>query len=280
MQHTPQNTTFQAQSDELHAQFMSGIFIMHTPHIHQTYEMYFCPDNIEQNFVICGVEYKHFGPCAILSKPYTIHSMSCTEDCETGYIRIALYFGEKVVNALGANLPNEISDNEMCTLFELTPDVADRLYSLIRSGYDDEDEKTARGENELVFAAFMNKLFRICDPSHRVELGNSSNYVVGVMKYISEHFSDGIDVVTLAKRFAVSRSKLDRDFKEVIGVTPKIFIEECRLNNAKHLLIGGGELSVAEISAMCGFVSENYFFRFFKKHTGLSPAKYRKENKK
>ncbi len=279
MQYKPQNTDFCSQNDELNTLFMKGPYIMLTPHIHETYELYFCPEDIEQNFVICGLQYSHKGPCAILSRPYTVHLMSCTESCETEYVRIAAFFGEKVINSLGENLPNEISDNEMCTLFKLTPEEADCLYALIRSGYDDEDETTARSENELIFAAFMNKLFRLCDKTCRVELGNSSNYVGGVMRYISEHCDENTDIAVLAKKFAVSRSKLDRDFRAVIGVTPKSFADECRLNRAKNLIIGT-DFSISEISAACGFISENYFFRFFKKHTGMSPLKYRKENKK
>ncbi len=267
-------------NDGFEIQFFRGVSIMKAPHIHEKYELYFCPDDIEQSFVICGTEQKYKGPCAIISRPYTIHSMSCLEDCPTDYTRYVFYFDNKVISELGESFfPDSILNEKMSLLFRLTPEEAENIAFLVENGIEKTDTVGKR-ENLLLFALVLNRLFRFCNPERIDELGNSSYYVEEVMKYVSEHFAEEIDVYTLASKFAVSRSKLDRDFKSAIGVTPKLFIEECRLNNAKNLLININEKSVSEIASNCGFTSENYFYRFFKKKTGLSPVKYKRMNKK
>ena len=133
-----------------------------------------------------------------------------------------------------------------------------------------------RGEKTLVLSFVLNKLYTFTKNGRMVKVGTNSFYVQNVLKYISEHFSEDIDTAILAERFSVSRSKLDRDFKHAIGATPKTFIESCRIANAKILLGSDRERKVSEISELCGFASDQYFYRFFKKHTGMTPAEYKK----
>ena len=54
-----------------------------------------------------------------------------------------------------------------------------------------------------------------------------------------------------------------------------IVVEKGCLLNAKDYLAQGG-YSITEIAEKCGFLSVNYFSRFFKKHTGVSPKQYAK----
>ena len=73
----------------------------------------------------------------------------------------------------------------------------------------------------------------------------------------------------------ISRSKLDRDFKQYTGTTIHAFMDMCRLNQAKILLGLRPYLSIAEIATYCGFTGETYFFPFFKRNTGMTPIQYR-----
>ena len=64
---------------DLKVTHMSGISIMYHSHIHMQWELYFCPENISQCSVINGESYTYKYPCAILTSPYSVHSMSCLE---------------------------------------------------------------------------------------------------------------------------------------------------------------------------------------------------------
>ena len=263
---------------EIIIQSPRGVKIMHAPHIHSLYELYFCPENIPQHSVICGMEYDHAYPTAILSKPYTIHSMSCLEDCKTDYRRYIFYFSEEDVSSIGINFFPEgaLDEGSMGILFRLTPSEAEYIENVIVHTLSPEYPLDRR-EKLLVLSFILNKIYSFTKDGRIHGVGTNSNYVQGVLKYISEHFSEDIDTARLAEIFSVSRSKLDRDFKTAIGATPKTFIESCRLANAKLLLSSDHERKIGDISELCGFTSEQYFYRFFKKHTGKTPAEYKKE---
>lgn len=72
-----------------------------------------------------------------------------------------------------------------------------------------------------------------------------------------------------------------RCFKEDTGKTPLEYLTDMRLSQAKNLLvqenIGGN--SIADISLRCGFHDSFYFSSCFKKHTGMTPSQYRKNNR-
>ena len=73
--------------------------------------------------------------------------------------------------------------------------------------------------------------------------------------YIAEQFQNPIGSLDIAEHFSVSRSKLDRDFKRFTGITPRQFIEFCRINHAKILLGRKESLSIREIAEKCGFAA-------------------------
>lgn len=250
--------------------------IMHNTHVHSQYELYFCPEDISQTSVINGVEYTYKYPCAILSTPYTVHSMSCHENAEK-YERYVFYFGARTIDSFDDyHLPKSFFGRNTGLLFRLSNDEANTLVEIVRML----NGKQTLAEKELIFALFMNKLVGTC-PDERIEkVGTPSFYIQDVLQYISENFAGELNSEDISKRFAVSRSKLDRDFKKFTGITVHGYVEMCRLNQAKYLLEFKKEMSVGDIAVRCGFENENYFFPFFKKSTGMTPAEYRKSLKK
>ena len=262
---------------DLRVTHMFGISVMHHAHIHMQWELYFCPENISQNAVINGESYVYKHPCAILTTPYSVHSMSCLETEGTDFERYVCYFGEATAEALGSTyLPNDIINAQRGILFELNDDQASYLRSVFEFIIDERYPHTKR-QKELLFGFVVNKLFDLCDDNDMIRVGSTSFYIQDVLRYISENLSTHKDAESIAKHFAVSRSKLDRDFKEAIGMTIHEFSDICRLNYAKVLLGSNKAYSIASITEACGLKNETYFYAFFKKHTGMSPSEYRKK---
>ena len=94
--------------------------------------------------------------------------------------------------------------------------------------------------------------------------------------YITQHIDDSfIDLNVLAQRCGVSKDYFRHLFKQIYGVSPTQYIANQKIVSIKDKLLTSNK-SIKEISFLCGFYDENYFSRFFKKHTGLTPNEFRK----
>jgi two-component system response regulator YesN len=67
-------------------------------------------------------------------------------------------------------------------------------------------------------------------------------------------------------------------FKEETGKSIAELLAELRFQQAKKLLLET-EHPARKIGEMVGFGNTNYFYVLFKKHVGMTPDHYRRENK-
>lgn len=81
----------------------------------------------------------------------------------------------------------------------------------------------------------------------------------------------------LARHAAVSRSVLDERFRQVLGRAPIRYLADWRMHRARELL-GGTDLTVAEIAHRIGYDSEEAFSRAFKRHSGDAPTIWRNDH--
>ena len=103
----------------------------------------------------------------------------------------------------------------------------------------------------------------------------SEELSVRISEYIAEHLGEELDVASLTRRFALSRTRLFCVFKECFGISVSRYIQEKRIEKAKELL-DTTALSVGEIALVVGYAEGNYFSKVFKKETGLAPTEYRR----
>lgn len=93
--------------------------------------------------------------------------------------------------------------------------------------------------------------------------------------YITQNSYRKIVVSDLAKHCNVSQSQLTRYFKTAYGKTPIEYINEYKLNLAKHMLMNMPQLSVGVIAESLGFDDQRYFSRLFFKTFNETPTEYR-----
>ena len=240
-------------------------------HTHPQFEIYFCSDNVEQKSVINGAEYRYKHPSVIISSPYTVHSMSCADHSAERYERFVMYFDESIIEQFDKSFfPEGLLCRNSGYMFKLTDQDAEYLKNLILTL----DPKN-KNELKLLLATFLNKLVALSSIKDAVCVGKTSFYIQDVLQYIAENYAEKIDANTIAYKFLISRSKLDRDFKQFTGVTIHGFIDMCRINQAKMLLELRRDMSVSNVSVACGFSSGTYFFPFFKRYVGMTPTDYR-----
>ena len=106
----------------------------------------------------------------------------------------------------------------------------------------------------------------------------SAKYIDGVHRYLTEHYTEKINLANLCFIFGTNKTSLCRGFKSAYGLTILEYIHSLRIKSAKKML-RDKDISVTEISEKLGFDSVHYFSRLFKKHTGTSPVNYAKSIK-
>jgi len=97
-----------------------------------------------------------------------------------------------------------------------------------------------------------------------------------VCEYIHNNFSKNLTLEELATKCNLSESRFSHLFTELFGKSPKQYIMNVRMENAKELLLDS-DMSILEIGSAVGFDDQNYFSRIFKKHCGMSPNEFRNE---
>lgn len=78
----------------------------------------------------------------------------------------------------------------------------------------------------------------------------------------------------MAEAAATSRANLNRKMKAILGVSPKEFLQEVRMQKACRML-DDKHAQVNDVAYACGFADPRYFSRVFKAKTGLTPTEYK-----
>ncbi|TGC77526.1 XylR family transcriptional regulator, partial [Salmonella enterica subsp. enterica serovar Wilhelmsburg] len=127
-------------------------------------------------------------------------------------------------------------------------------------------------------------LQRILVPPVRVIARRSTDYrsltdpaVIQAMHFIRNHACKGIKVEQVLDAVGISRSNLEKRFKEEVGETIHALIHAEKLEKARSLLIST-TLAINEISQMCGYPSLQYFYSVFKKEYVTTPKEYRDQH--
>ncbi|WP_047980516.1 helix-turn-helix domain-containing protein [Ornithinibacillus contaminans] len=97
------------------------------------------------------------------------------------------------------------------------------------------------------------------------------------IEYIHQHYKEAIRIETLASIEHYHPVYYSAWFKKKTGKSPKVYITELRLKEAKHLLTSTN-WSISDISEEFRFENSSSFTRWFVQCTGISPQKYRNLN--
>ena len=94
------------------------------------------------------------------------------------------------------------------------------------------------------------------------------------LEALNRRFADnGMTVSHLASLCGVSEVYFRRLFLNAVGLSPKEYMIQKRIEYAKSLLLSRN-FSVGEVAQMCGYAEPCHFSREFSKRTGVSPSQY------
>jgi iron complex transport system substrate-binding protein len=92
--------------------------------------------------------------------------------------------------------------------------------------------------------------------------------------YIEQHIHEPLSIQVLADLLNISTRHLLRIFKARFEVGPQIYLQQLRIEKAKHYLVAN-QYGIKEIAISLGFEDEYYFSRAFKKATNMAPSNFR-----
>jgi transcriptional regulator GlxA family with amidase domain len=94
--------------------------------------------------------------------------------------------------------------------------------------------------------------------------------------FIENNFEEKLNIDELASRFKITRRSFLRRFKKATSNTPIEYIQRVKVEAAKRNLESTA-LNIQEVMYGVGYQDEKAFRNTFRKHTGLSPADYRRK---
>lgn len=139
--------------------------------------------------------------------------------------------------------------------------------------------KRARRENVRFFdhaAAAEQAGYRACLRCRpKAADGNPQSAMVrAICRYIEQHIEDRLTLGLLGKEFRLSPFHLQRTFKAVLGVSPKAYIDACRLRQVKQNLQAGHNVTTSLYAA--GYGSSSRLYERTAGQLGMTPEKYRR----
>jgi len=145
------------------------------------------------------------------------------------------------------------------------------LFDSILQAYQD-------GSPQILLSALSLALSRLIAPHQKALLSRSTDMAGQreLLEYISHLPPAQININELAEEFGVSRSTLSRNFTQSVGCSLKEYINTLTVQKACERLRYSND-SIRTIAEELGFNHATYFYRFFKKHAGTTPLKYREE---
>lgn len=123
-------------------------------------------------------------------------------------------------------------------------------------------------------AAAINALDKLMMERSKTKISNENSLIQWINNYINAHYMEDISLSLLVNKVNYNPSYLSRLYKKQTGNSIVTYINERRIDKAKHMLIETA-LKVTDISTKCGFYSTKHFNLVFKKTTGLSANTYR-----
>jgi LacI family transcriptional regulator len=99
--------------------------------------------------------------------------------------------------------------------------------------------------------------------------------VAAAIGFIREYACLGLGVDEVCEKLALSRSTLQRRFRDLLGHTIHDEIVGVRLKHAQELL-AETEMPIATVAVRCGFGCQEYLGAVFRTRVGHTPASYRR----
>lgn len=106
-----------------------------------------------------------------------------------------------------------------------------------------------------------------------------NSYVFQAIQYINQNFNEDISLDMIAEEIDISSFYLSRLFKQEIHKNFVQYLTDIRMKKAMEIL-KQGIVPIKDIGKMVGYSNQTYFYKVFKKYTGITIGEMRDEMRK
>ncbi|MBC8102409.1 MAG: AraC family transcriptional regulator [Cytophagales bacterium] len=129
------------------------------------------------------------------------------------------------------------------------------------------------GLGQALFGACWRMLSRNASTKSSAKISTETPFwLTGTLEHIARE--PGVSVHELAQGAGFSPAQFRRIFHTWVGASPQAYVTQCRLEEARRLLIVTDQ-TVDVVAQNVGFESASYFTRLFKQRFGAAPARFR-----
>ena len=121
----------------------------------------------------------------------------------------------------------------------------------------------------------MDNIEKLIDIIKEYNLNHSDNIVQRACEYVLNHIDEDLTLTSIANNLNISKNYLCSIFKQQTGENFLEYATKAKMERAK-VLLKRYDYKVYEVSDMLGYKETAYFSKIFKKHTGYTPAEYKK----
>ena len=121
----------------------------------------------------------------------------------------------------------------------------------------------------------IDNIEKLIDIIKEYNLNQSDNIVQKACEYVLNHIDEDIALSSIANNLNISKNYLCSIFKQQTGENFLEYATKAKMERAK-ILLKRHDYKVYEVSDLLGYKETSYFSKLFKKHTGYTPAEYKK----
>ncbi len=246
-------------------------------HLHPYYELYYVETGTVRAFIKDGMYDLEAGDLLIIS-PQIVHYMRYYGDIPCK--RTNVFFRKDDIKEVLEDF--DILSFREKLMLRLDPAGMARTENILSLMLDEEEHPDVYSEeiNRARLSELLMLSLRHGDEWDALseELHTGDKCILAAAGYMSSNFRERISLDDISAAAGLSPNYLSTKFRELTGMGVHDYLQLVRLKHASALL-AGSRISITEVALECGFSGSNYFKDAFKKAYGITPGRYRKENR-
>lgn len=124
-------------------------------------------------------------------------------------------------------------------------------------------------------AGWILELFQQVFPAPYLNTAVPSRVPEMIKNYIDTHITEKITLESISNNLYISKSHIERAFKQEYGQTPLAYCAEQKITQVASMLVTTN-YSLSQIASQLGFADVKYMSKSFKKIKGQTPTEYKR----